>query len=182
MLPQSAGVAEALVRLALPPAAAEAAPLGPPPPPASVAVWPAASASPSASSPSTPGAPFIGPDTVAPPCAELGAQLLLWRKVGEGRRAGLGVPPCLPLSHLLSTSASLSPLTHKPDRLPPPPTIPPPTPLPCPQLEGVHPLTSPDDNSEAEAIMKASPVLRQAVAERYGLSEAEIDEQLMCDT
>nr|WHU50174.1 copper amine oxidase [Chlamydomonas reinhardtii] len=129
VLPQSAGVAEALVRLALPPAAAEAAPLGPPPPPASVAVWPAASASPSASSPSTPGAPFIGPDTVAPPCAELGAQLLLWRK-----------------------------------------------------LEGVHPLTSPDDNSEAEAIMKASPVLRQAVAERYGLSEAEIDEQLMCDT
>eukprot|EP00198_Chlamydomonas_reinhardtii_P010994 XP_001700331.1 copper amine oxidase [Chlamydomonas reinhardtii] len=50
------------------------------------------------------------------------------------------------------------------------------------KLEGVHPLTSPDDNSEAEAIMKASPVLRQAVAERYGLSEAEIDEQLMCDT
>ncbi len=52
----------------------------------------------------------------------------------------------------------------------------------APQLEGVHPLTSPDDNSEGEAIMKASPVLRRAVAERYGLSEAEIDEQLVCDT
>ncbi|KAG2422471.1 hypothetical protein HXX76_015995 [Chlamydomonas incerta] len=92
VLPQSAGVAEALVRLALPPAAGEASPLGPPPPPASVA-------------------------------------LLLWRK-----------------------------------------------------LEGVHPLTSPEDNSEAEVIMKASPQLRAAVAARYGLSEADIDEQLVCDT
>ncbi|KAG2486353.1 hypothetical protein HYH03_014934 [Edaphochlamys debaryana] len=45
-------------------------------------------------------------------------------------------------------------------------------------LEGVHPLTSPCDNFEAEAVVKADPRIARLLQERYGAS---ID-QLICDT
>ncbi|PNH03386.1 Primary amine oxidase, partial [Tetrabaena socialis] len=47
-------------------------------------------------------------------------------------------------------------------------------------LDGVHPLTSPDDNTEAEAVVKACPRIAQLMAERYGITD--IKNQLICDT
>lgn len=35
------------------------------------------------------------------------------------------------------------------------------------QLQGVHPLTTPDDNSYAEAVVKADPKIAQLLKERY---------------
>mmetsp|Transcript_22566 Transcript_22566/g.67197 ORF Transcript_22566/g.67197 Transcript_22566/m.67197 type:complete len:731 (-) Transcript_22566:1085-3277(-) len=46
-------------------------------------------------------------------------------------------------------------------------------------LEGVHPMTTPDDNDLAEAIMKSDPTVLRLVAERYGIRDAA---QLACDT
>jgi Cu2+-containing amine oxidase len=46
-------------------------------------------------------------------------------------------------------------------------------------LDGVHPMTTPDDNDHAEAIMKADPEIRRLVAERYGITDPA---HLACDT
>lgn len=47
-------------------------------------------------------------------------------------------------------------------------------------LEGVHPMTTPDDNFYAEAIVKADPRIVALVAERYGVTD--VDTQLSVDT
>jgi primary-amine oxidase len=44
----------------------------------------------------------------------------------------------------------------------------------------MHPLTSPDDNSEAETIVKADPRIAELLAERYGIID--VANQLICDT
>ncbi|KAG1658854.1 hypothetical protein FOA52_008811 [Chlamydomonas sp. UWO 241] len=46
-------------------------------------------------------------------------------------------------------------------------------------LDGVHPMTTPDDNDYAEAIMKADPEIRRLVAKRYGITDPA---NLACDT
>ena len=47
------------------------------------------------------------------------------------------------------------------------------------QLDGVHPMTTPDDNTLAEAIMKADPALRRLLAERYSITDMD---KVACDT
>lgn len=47
-------------------------------------------------------------------------------------------------------------------------------------LQGVHPLTTPDDNSYAEAVVKADPKIAQLLKERYGITD--VAGQLICDT
>ncbi|GFR44735.1 hypothetical protein Agub_g6063 [Astrephomene gubernaculifera] len=48
------------------------------------------------------------------------------------------------------------------------------------ELEGVQPLTTPDDNFEAEAVVRADPRVAQLLAERYGVTD--VANQLICDT
>lgn len=48
------------------------------------------------------------------------------------------------------------------------------------QLEGVHPMTTPDDNLHAEAVIKADPRIVALVAERYGVTD--VHTQLSIDT
>ena len=43
-------------------------------------------------------------------------------------------------------------------------------------------MTTPDDNFYAEDIVKANPRVRALITEKYGISEAEMDEVLICDT
>jgi hypothetical protein len=43
-------------------------------------------------------------------------------------------------------------------------------------------MTTPDDNFYAEDIVKANPRVRALITEKYGISEADMDEVLICDT
>ncbi|GAX75117.1 hypothetical protein CEUSTIGMA_g2561.t1 [Chlamydomonas eustigma] len=47
------------------------------------------------------------------------------------------------------------------------------------KLDGTHPMTTPEDNDMAERIMKADPVLRNLVAQRYGITDMD---KVVCDT
>ncbi|GLI66897.1 hypothetical protein VaNZ11_010924 [Volvox africanus] len=47
-------------------------------------------------------------------------------------------------------------------------------------LEGLQPLTSPDDNTDAEAVVKSDPRIAQLLKERYGI--VDVRNQLICDT
>lgn len=46
-------------------------------------------------------------------------------------------------------------------------------------LAGVHPLTTPEDDSYAESIMKKDPTLQRLLRERYGITDLD---SLVCDT
>ncbi|GLC40464.1 hypothetical protein PLESTM_001074400, partial [Pleodorina starrii] len=47
-------------------------------------------------------------------------------------------------------------------------------------LDGVQPLTSPDDNTLAEVVVKSDLRVAQLLAERYGITD--VANQLICDT
>lgn len=49
----------------------------------------------------------------------------------------------------------------------------------CPQLEGVQPLTTPDDNIECESIVRRDPRVQQLLLERYSVTNMEL---VICDS
>ena len=42
------------------------------------------------------------------------------------------------------------------------------------QLDGMHPMTTPEDNSMAEEIMKKDAKVRQLLADRYGITNMDL--------